>query len=74
MAVTVTIEFTDAQWELIEEHYEKRKVEISTDTRKLVADDKSAELAAHLKALVRRSVLKNMGKATIASQDNAFDV
>ena len=67
MAVTVTIEFTDAQWALIETHYNNKD-------RALTSDNKAAELSSYIKEDVEANVLKRIRSAAADAQNNAFDV
>tara|TARA_R110000824_G_scaffold298128_2_gene486385 strand:- start:67 stop:270 length:204 start_codon:yes stop_codon:yes gene_type:complete len=67
MAVSITIEFTDAQWALIEKNYTMRDMNLDSD-------DKPAELAAYLKSQVERNVLKYLQREAAAAQNNAFNV
>ena len=64
MAVTVTIEFTDAQWALVEANYNKP----------FTSDDKVAELGSYLKEDVEAIVVKQLRRIAADAKNDAFNV
>ena len=75
MAVTVSIEFTDAQWELIKEHYPKKVGEATPGEEASVPRIATVEeLIVIMKDEVQKIVLKNKAIADKLTAANAFDV
>ena len=81
MAVTVTIEFTDAQWELVKDHFGCYKSVYDENDQFLGVEAEIITpevLAAHLLTYVEEGVLECMRKAErearISSVDDAFKV
>jgi len=81
MAVQVIVEFTDAQWELVKEHYACYEDVLDGNQQfmgvqpQLITQD---VLAAHLKTCVEEGVLECMRnaerEAKISSVDDAFKI
>ncbi len=70
MAVTVSIEFTDAQWALILEHFPKRESSDGTYPEALTSEIIAAYLLDDVK---NTTTLEIQAKAATEQQD-AFDV
>lgn len=76
MATTISIEFTDAQWTLVEEHYPNNvEDEGGNVTHKAITKE---ELAAALLNMVRQDIINcvrnSAVKTATASVESCFDV
>jgi len=68
MAKTIELEFTDAQWELIKEHY------VTFDSQGLDVDFTDEAFSATIKTVVGRKVSNTMNNKTKEVNANSFDV
>ena len=75
MAVTVSIEFSDAQWELIKKHYPKEVMEANPGEEAAVPRVATVEdLVTLLKAHVQATVLRYKALEDRLAAANAFEV
>ena len=68
MAIQITLDFTDAQWELIKEHY------VTFDSKGLEVDFTDGTFASTVKIVVGRKVSNTMANKAKEANANSFDV
>ena len=68
MAKTIALEFTDAQWELIKEHY------VTFDSQGMDVDFTDESFSATVKVVVGRKVSNTMNNKTKEANQNSYDV